>query len=107
MTQSFHGSPDQNAGPALMRPTTSVESQWLRDARQPDRASRIGKGPSGKGSEVELVQSGGRCSVFHMSMGVFEHIGRGVVVYVFLFVLLRFVGKSMWASWPPSICSCF
>src|SRR3954469_19527165 len=36
----------------------------------------------GKGYEVELVQSGGRCSVFHMSMGVFEHIGRGVVVYV-------------------------
>jgi uncharacterized membrane protein YcaP (DUF421 family) len=32
--------------------------------------------------------------VFHMSMGVFEHIGRGVVVYVFLFVLLRFVGKK-------------
>ena len=24
VTQSFHGSPDQNAGPALMRPTTSV-----------------------------------------------------------------------------------
>ena len=44
--------------------------------------------------EVELVQPGGRCSVFHMSMGVFEHIGRGVVVYVFLFVLLRFVGKK-------------
>ena len=32
--------------------------------------------------------------MFHMSMGVFEHIGRGVVVYVFLFVLLRFVGKK-------------
>jgi uncharacterized membrane protein YcaP (DUF421 family) len=51
-------------------------------------------GPSGEGYEVELVQSGGRCSVFNMSMGVFEHIGRGVVVYVFLFVLLRFVGKK-------------
>ena len=48
----------------------------------------------GKRYEVELVQSRGRCSVFHMSMGVFEHIGRGVVVYVFLFVLLRFVGKK-------------
>ena len=32
--------------------------------------------------------------MFHMSMGLFEHIGRGVVVYVFLFVLLRFVGKK-------------
>jgi uncharacterized membrane protein YcaP (DUF421 family) len=32
--------------------------------------------------------------VFDMSMGVFEHIGRGVVVYVFLFVLLRFAGKK-------------
>ena len=38
--------------------------------------------------------TGKRCSVFHMSMGVFEHIGRGVVVYVFLFVLLRFAGKK-------------
>ena len=32
--------------------------------------------------------------MFHMSMGVFEHIGRGVVVDVFLFVLLRFAGKK-------------
>ena len=32
--------------------------------------------------------------MFHMSMGVFEHIGRGVVVYVFLFCLLRFAGKK-------------
>jgi uncharacterized membrane protein YcaP (DUF421 family) len=29
-----------------------------------------------------------------MSMGVGEHIVRGVAVYVFLFVLLRFVGKK-------------
>ena len=32
--------------------------------------------------------------MFHMSMGVFEHIGRGVVVYAFLFFLLRFAGKK-------------
>ena len=38
--------------------------------------------------------TGKRCSVFHMSMGVFEHIGRGVVVYAFLFFLLRFAGKK-------------
>ena len=31
--------------------------------------------------------------MFNMSMGVGEHIGRGVAVYVFM-VLLRFVGKK-------------
>jgi uncharacterized membrane protein YcaP (DUF421 family) len=35
-----------------------------------------------------------RCKMFHMSMGVGEHIVRGAAVYVFLFVLLRFVGKK-------------
>jgi uncharacterized membrane protein YcaP (DUF421 family) len=35
-----------------------------------------------------------RCEMFNMSMGVGEHIVRGVAVYVFLFVLLRFVGKK-------------
>jgi uncharacterized membrane protein YcaP (DUF421 family) len=33
--------------------------------------------------------------MFHMSMGVFEHIARGVIVYVFLFLLLRFAGKHV------------
>jgi hypothetical protein len=28
-------------------------------------------------------------------MGVFEHIGRGVVVYVFLFIVLRFAGPVL------------
>ena len=32
--------------------------------------------------------------MFNMSMGVGEHIIRGAVVYVFLFLLLRFVGKK-------------
>jgi len=32
--------------------------------------------------------------MFDMSIGAFEHIVRAVVVYVFLFVLLRFVGKK-------------
>jgi uncharacterized membrane protein YcaP (DUF421 family) len=32
--------------------------------------------------------------MFNMSMGVLEHIVRGAVVYVFLFLLLRFVGKK-------------
>jgi hypothetical protein len=32
--------------------------------------------------------------MFNMSMGVGEHIVRGVAVYVFLLVLLRFVGKK-------------
>jgi uncharacterized membrane protein YcaP (DUF421 family) len=32
--------------------------------------------------------------MFNMSMGVFEHIVRGAVVYLFLLVLLRFVGKK-------------
>jgi hypothetical protein len=32
--------------------------------------------------------------MFNMSMSVFEHIVRGVAVYVFLFLLLRFVGKK-------------
>jgi uncharacterized membrane protein YcaP (DUF421 family) len=32
--------------------------------------------------------------MFNMSMGVFEHIARGVAVYVFLLLLLRFVGKK-------------
>jgi hypothetical protein len=31
---------------------------------------------------------------FRMSIGVGEHIFRAVVVYVFLFLLLRFVGKK-------------
>src|SRR4030095_3599358 len=35
-----------------------------------------------------------RCEMFNMSMGVGEHIVRGVAVYVFLLVLLRFVGKK-------------
>jgi hypothetical protein len=35
-----------------------------------------------------------RCQMFNMSMGVFEHIVRGAVVYLFLLVLLRFVGKK-------------
>jgi uncharacterized membrane protein YcaP (DUF421 family) len=32
--------------------------------------------------------------MFNMSMGVGEHIVRGAAVYVFLFLLLRFVGKN-------------
>jgi uncharacterized membrane protein YcaP (DUF421 family) len=32
--------------------------------------------------------------MFNMSMGVGEHIVRGAAVYVFLFLLLRFVGKK-------------
>ena len=32
--------------------------------------------------------------MFNMSMGVGEHVVRGVAVYVFLFLLLRFVGKK-------------
>jgi len=32
--------------------------------------------------------------MFDMSIGVSEHIFRAVVVYVFLFLLLRFVGKK-------------
>ena len=32
--------------------------------------------------------------MFNMSMGVTEHIVRGAAVYVFLFLLLRFVGKK-------------
>ena len=32
--------------------------------------------------------------MFDMSMSVGEHIVRGVLVYVFLFVLLRLVGKK-------------
>jgi uncharacterized membrane protein YcaP (DUF421 family) len=32
--------------------------------------------------------------MFNMSMGAGEHILRGVAVYVFLFLLLRFVGKK-------------
>jgi uncharacterized membrane protein YcaP (DUF421 family) len=35
-----------------------------------------------------------RCEMFNMSMGVGEHVVRGVAVYVFLFLLLRFVGKK-------------
>jgi hypothetical protein len=42
--------------------------------------------------------------MFNMSMGVFEHIVRGAVVYLFLLVLLRFVGKSTWANSRPLIC---
>jgi uncharacterized membrane protein YcaP (DUF421 family) len=32
--------------------------------------------------------------MFNMSMGMGEHIVRGVAVYVFLFLLFRFVGKK-------------
>ena len=32
--------------------------------------------------------------MFNMSMGAGEHVVRGVAVYVFLFLLLRFVGKK-------------
>jgi uncharacterized membrane protein YcaP (DUF421 family) len=44
--------------------------------------------------------------MFNMSMGVGEHIVRGVAVYAFLLLLLRFVGKNMSASSHPSISLC-
>jgi uncharacterized membrane protein YcaP (DUF421 family) len=56
--------------------------------------SRFPTAANCSGSAAEQRETGKRCSVFHMSMGVFEHIGRGVVVYAFLFFLLRFAGKK-------------
>ena len=42
--------------------------------------------------------------MYDMSIGVGEHIFRAVVVYVFLFLLLRFVGKNTLGSLLRSIC---
>jgi uncharacterized membrane protein YcaP (DUF421 family) len=44
--------------------------------------------------EVGCGGSSGVSNMFDMSIGVSEHIFRAVVVYVFLFLLLRFVGKK-------------
>jgi hypothetical protein len=42
--------------------------------------------------------------MFDMSIGVGEHIFRAVVVYLFLFLLLRFVGKKTSGNLLRSIC---
>jgi uncharacterized membrane protein YcaP (DUF421 family) len=42
--------------------------------------------------------------MFDMSIGVGEHIFRAIAVYVFLFLLLRFVGKKRRGTCCRSIC---
>ena len=41
----------------------------------------------------KIVQNG-RVQMLDMSVGVFEHIARAAIVFMFLFISLRFVGKK-------------